>query len=408
MDLKARLGALASESGGIPAWPAPDAPPLPLPVRLQRAGRRPRDGAVARRLGGERAADGLVVMEKRIPLEARHGGAPLADLLAAPLGMLVRGDYIAADKLLFLDTETTGLAGGTGTVAFLVGMARIDGGCLHLRQLLLTGFRGEAALLDLALDWISTAEALVTFNGKSFDLPLLVTRYRLARFADPFTTCGHLDLLHPIRCAFRRGWPDCRLQTAERRLLEFSRADDLPGWLVPGAWFDFVREGDFSRIPAVLDHNAWDTISLAGLCAALARVYDAGHSEADCAAIARALLRSGQRDAAHRHLSRFRESGDREGLLALADFCRRESRKDEAVALWEQLAAEGCLAALERLAKHFEHDARDYARALAAAEALLARAPGSGHEKRRARLLARLAACADSRLNYAKSANGPV
>src|SRR5690606_31598786 len=131
-------------------------------------------------------------------------------------------------RMVFLDTETTGLAGGTGTVAFLIGLGRVEAGHLVVRQFWLTSFAGERDLLAAAGDWVDGVDGMVTYNGRSFDLPLVATRCRLAGASDRFSGLRHLDLLGPTRRAFARRWEDCRLTTAERRLLRFERVDDLP------------------------------------------------------------------------------------------------------------------------------------------------------------------------------------
>lgn len=398
MDFRSRLEALKSESGFPPASHAEpvNVPALrPLDFRLRRASVGPRrlisDQEVAERLKGEEIADGLVVVERTLPLDTCHGTLPLSRLHDSPLPLLTGGAPVNINGLLFLDTETTGLAGGTGTLVFLLGLGRVEGRSLRLRQLFLTGFRGEGALLDLALDWIRVADRLVTFNGKCFDIPLLATRYLLARLPDPFSLHAHLDLLHPTRRAYARRWPNCRLRTAEERLLGFARSDDLPGHLVPAAWRDFVDGGDFARLPAVLEHNGWDVVSLAALAPALAEIYgEPGLGDADPLTVARALAREGAHHMAHRHLARCAESGDVDGLRALADFCRRHARWDEAASIWKTLADGGCAASLERLAKYYEHVARDAAHALACTEALLARDAENPELLRRRARLARI------------------
>src|SRR5262249_23289389 len=148
-------------------------------------------------------------------LSHRHGCVSFAHIEEAPLHFIAGGDEPARERLLFVDTETTGLAGGTGTVAFLLGLARIADGMLIVRQYFLCAFRGEPAMLDHALEWLTPDCRLVSFNGKCFDAPLLATRYQLALRRNPLASLPHIDLLHPARAAFRRNWPDCRLQTAE-------------------------------------------------------------------------------------------------------------------------------------------------------------------------------------------------
>src|SRR5262249_17958520 len=227
--------------------------------------RSSRNEPIADLLQGECVAEGLIVIDRRIPLSHQHGKSSLTPVTSLHYPRPPVGQALPAEQLVFLDIETTGLAGGTGTVAFLPGIGRIDGDELCLRQFFLTGFRGEAALLQEAAAWTAGRPYLVTFNGKSFDVPLLTTRYRLTRLPDPFAALHHVDLFHPTRRAFSSQWPDCRLQTAEKRLLGFQRGHDLPAHLVPETWFAFVRRGATPRRPGLLAHNHWDLGSLARL-----------------------------------------------------------------------------------------------------------------------------------------------
>lgn len=167
--------------------------------------------------------------------------------------------------LLFLDTETTGLAGGTGTRAFMIGVARWTGGRFALSQLTITTLAGEIAMLEQLRDWIASTAVVVTYNGKSYDAPLLATRFRLGQVANPLPGLRHIDLLHPVRRRWRAHWPNCRLATAERQLLGVVREDDLPGAQAPAAWLRFLRAGDPSDLYRVLEHNAQDLRSLAGV-----------------------------------------------------------------------------------------------------------------------------------------------
>ncbi|MCZ7564155.1 MAG: ribonuclease H-like domain-containing protein [Burkholderiales bacterium] len=171
--------------------------------------------------------------------------------------------------LLFFDTETTGLAGGTGTLAFLAGLAWFEADGLRTRQYLLTGFADEAALYAQIRETASTRRCLVTYNGKSFDAPLVRSRCRLVHAPDPLADLAHLDLLHATRRRFGRSWPDCRLRTAETRALDFVRVGDLPGSLVPEAFRRFMRHGETAPLPAILEHNRNDLLTLAALLAPL-------------------------------------------------------------------------------------------------------------------------------------------
>jgi len=175
--------------------------------------------------------------------------------------------------LLYVDTETTGL-GGAGTMVFLAGIARFEGSLLRLRQYLLPAPQYEGGLLGGLAEELATAAALVSYNGKSFDLPLLESRYILARMAPAWRGLPHLDLLHPNRRLFRGSFDSHRLVRMEVELLGFERADDCPSAEVPERYFRFQRSSDPTHILPVLRHNAWDILSLVALAAHLASVCD--------------------------------------------------------------------------------------------------------------------------------------
>ncbi|WP_255505331.1 ribonuclease H-like domain-containing protein [Alkalisalibacterium limincola] len=186
---------------------------------------------------------------------------------------------LAPSQLLHFDTETTGLAGGTGTRAFMIGAGDwLADGRLRMRQLMITALSAERTMLDVFASWITPETVLVSYNGKSYDAPLLNTRYRLARRRSPLPELLHLDLLHPTRRMYRSVWPNCRLATAEHRLLGVVREDDLPGSEAPGVWLRYLRARtarpdsppDATDLKRVLAHNDQDIRSLAGLTSRLA------------------------------------------------------------------------------------------------------------------------------------------
>lgn len=186
---------------------------------------------------------------------------------------------VISESLLALDTETTGLAGGTGTRAFVIGIAQWRNDMITVTQWLLSELRGESALLEAFTRSIQshiadhTAGAtLLSYNGKSYDMPLLRTRWRLARQPDPTDGLPHLDLLHPVRRAYRGVWENCRLATIERQLLGIVREDDLPGSEAPAAFTDWLRFGDHRNLVRVLEHNRQDVVSLIRLAARLGSI----------------------------------------------------------------------------------------------------------------------------------------
>ncbi|MDZ7728008.1 MAG: ribonuclease H-like domain-containing protein [Dehalococcoidia bacterium] len=174
-----------------------------------------------------------------------------------------------ADGVRYIDTETTGM-GGAGAMVFMAGVARFDGATLRLRQYLLPGPHYEGGLLGGFADELEDATGLVSYNGKSFDVPSLEARAVLSRMALPLRELPHLDLLHPNRRLFKRQYDSYRLPEAEQRLLEFEREDDCPSHEAPERYFAFQRTGDPTHIAPVLRHNAWDVLSLVALTARLA------------------------------------------------------------------------------------------------------------------------------------------
>ncbi|WP_077516369.1 ribonuclease H-like domain-containing protein [Rhodanobacter sp. C03] len=178
---------------------------------------------------------------------------------------------VAHNRLLHFDTETTGLAGGTGTRAWMIGTADwLADGRFRLRQLTTTTMGAETDMLRNFARWLRPDTVLVSYNGKCYDSPLLKTRYRLARLPEPLTGLGHLDLLHPVRRHWKGSWENCRLATAERELLGVVREDDLPGSEAPAAWLSYLRGGSAVNLRRVMVHNSQDLKSVAGVLLHLA------------------------------------------------------------------------------------------------------------------------------------------
>ena len=229
--------------------------------RLHLVGSRQRERSIDA-LPGASIGPGVQLIERRI----------LLDALPEQLYFAAATPGIAPQALLAIDTETTGLSGGTGTRAFLIGVAAIEDKQLCLRQWLLTGLAGEPLMLEQFRQALIAERHLLSYNGKSFDLPLLRTRFCLHRLRDPSPALGHCDLLHLVRRRYRGQWADCRLQTAERQLLSIVRDDDLPGSEAPAAFRHWLQAGDASNLIRVVKHNAQDLISLVQLALRLGNI----------------------------------------------------------------------------------------------------------------------------------------
>jgi uncharacterized protein len=206
-----------------------------------------------RTLPGVEVAPGLYLREAMLPTET------VPDLFD---GTFDRKDTLAAEHLLFFDTETTGLAGGTGTRAFMIGAADWNTGSLRIRQLTISTMAAETVMLETFRSWLTPNTILTSYNGKCYDAPLLATRYRLARMTNPLAGLAHVDLLYPTRRRYRGVFENCRLATIEREVLRVVREDDLPGSEAPAAWLSFLRGGSAQTLRRVLAHNHQDVVTL--------------------------------------------------------------------------------------------------------------------------------------------------
>jgi uncharacterized protein YprB with RNaseH-like and TPR domain len=266
---------------------------------------------------------------------------------------------------LFLDTETTGLAGGAGTIAFLVGMAFWDGGSLVLEQVLLRAPGEEAPVLARVAARIGEASMLVTFNGKSFDLPLLRTRFVLARMAPP-PEPPHLDLLHVARRVHGRQQGLCRLVALERAVLGFARHDDIESGDISGCYLHFLRTGEAASLLAVIEHNAWDVEALPTLVGLYGEPLHSGLTANALVGVARTLRRAGALEQALAAAeAAVKLDPAPEALRARAEISKVRGDRARALADFETLAAavDDPSARLE-LAKLYEHWVKEPSRAL--------------------------------------------
>lgn len=331
----------------------------------------------------------VFVVEQRFELEHEHGALPLGrtlDIAPALLARLGRDAALAAvdlRKVAFLDTETTGLAGGTGTVAFLIGMGHFLDGHFRLRQYFLEDFDGEEAMIRALTDYLADFEGVVTFNGKTFDMPLLQTRIRMTRTRQGLGDLAHLDLLHPARRLYRDRIPSCRLQELERQFLGLARQEDIPGWEIPSVYFRYVRTRRFRALLPVFEHNALDVLSLVTLAAHLAHVWrgDGLRDGGDRLALGRACEQDGSLDEAVEHFEAALDCTDlrpveqEECERRVSLLYKRMDRPADALAVWYRVANRPdnrSLYPLLEIAKYCEHVTKDLAAARAACERALA------------------------------------
>ncbi|NTU61781.1 MAG: hypothetical protein HGA95_05625, partial [Caldiserica bacterium] len=281
------------------------------------------------------------------------------------------------------DTETTGLAGGTGVFAFLVGLGFVSGSRFLVIQFFMPGFGDEPAMLEMLSEFAKPFTHLASFNGKMFDLPLLTTRFSLSRIENTLAQKPHLDLLHLSRPVWKRKLESCSLKSLEANILGFEREDDIDGAMIPEVYFNWMRTGSPDHLPDVIKHNQLDVSSMYRLLEVLGSIYqdpESSHFESplEMLGLARYLDRKGHLEMAS-------------PLLQKATDSRECAMKDEA---WAQLGllhkkkgdfakAAECFSnvslnsqhsvkALCELAKHYEHMEKDYQKALDATNKAIA------------------------------------
>jgi len=285
--------------------------------------------------------------------------------------------------LAFLDIETTGLGGGAGTYAFLVGVGRFSADDFRVAQFFMRDPIEEPALLAALARIFDARAALVTFNGKAFDIPILNARYITNGDASPFPDRAHLDLLPLARRLWRDRLESRALGALERHILGMTRAEDeVPGWLIPQIYFDYLQTGDARPLRGVFYHNAMDVVAMAALLNHVVAMLNDPFTFAiehglDVIAIAKLFEDLGQWDAAARVYARgleldLSETAFRETVRRYAHLQRRRGDLASAVELWRAATATRQVYAFVELAKHYEHRARDYAQALVQTRAALA------------------------------------
>jgi len=292
-------------------------------------------------------------------------------------------------KWLFLDTETTGLAGGTGTYAFLIGLAWWDAGALQVEQFFMRDFGEEHAILHEVAAHLAERPVLVTFNGKSFDWPLLENRFTMTRSIAVPKLAAHLDLLHPARALWKLRLGSVRLVELERQVLDartlgWHREEDVLAALIPQHYFDYLRGGPAEPLAAVVRHNQMDLRGLAALVGKIDALLTSGVGDEvhslDLFGLSRYLQRRGNSQRAHFACTQAIDLGlpkeyDRQARRELALSAKRRGEHEQAAKLWHELAADESLGiyACVQLAIYYERRAKRLETALEFARLALAK-----------------------------------
>ena len=236
---------------------------------------------------------GLMVAVSRVPLDE-------AIYALSPVGlrrMGWTGGAFDVRRCLFIDTETTGLSGGAGTVAFLVGAGYADGADFVIEQYLMREYADEPELIDRLARRMDGFDSVCTFNGKNFDMPLLQSRFTMCRMRHRWRDMDNLDLLYPARRAWKLRLGSCRLSRIESEILDMPRVDDLPGSEVPARYFEFLKTGDEALLTDIIDHNRQDIATLATLLIKLCQINDAPErltDQRDLFSMGKSLERQGE------------------------------------------------------------------------------------------------------------------
>lgn len=408
--LRARIAAV--ESSNVPAY-APPAPPVnPAIAPLERS-------TVENLLEGAevRTALGAHFETRRLwRNHQRHGSVYISDLQEMPVDLL---DAISAGeipdvdprKIAFLDTETTGLAGGSGTYAFLIGVGALTGEGFELRHFFMRDYSEEASQLSALGEHLRQFDVLVTYNGKAYDQPLLETRYRMMRQPPPFAKLVHLDLLFGARRLYKLQLDSCRLVELETQILGVERIDDVPGSIIPYLYFEYLRSRSAHRMWGIFEHNAFDILTLACLTGIVPRAF---HSPLEVPlrrgpemlGLARWLRAAGRCEESIVLMRRALETGLPDALSwrTLRDCAVLEKKKGNeagALSLWTELTTAPNphrTEALEELAKYFERREKNYLLALDMTEQALRHAATDSLRRRKERLEKRLSVRRPGRL----------
>jgi uncharacterized protein YprB with RNaseH-like and TPR domain len=283
---------------------------------------------------------------------------------------------VAPENYLFIDTETTGLSGGTGTYVFLAGAAKYEKGSLNFAQFFLQDPAKESAQLSALETFVSSAKIIVSYNGKSFDLPRIRTRYRFHGWPDPFENIYHIDLLHHARRIWKNNLPSCTLGDLEQRIIGLQRSNlDIPGWKVSEHFYEYLNTLNPAPLENVFYHNEVDVISLAALLETIAGrlsspLRDPTNENNDLISLGKYFFDVGLYSQAEQVLSTALSSHDYSdeiiltGKLCLAAIYKKSGNYSSAASYWNECAEKESFDAYLELAKHHEHNLGDFETAI--------------------------------------------
>ncbi|RKY77703.1 hypothetical protein DRQ07_08420 [candidate division KSB1 bacterium] len=315
---------------------------------------------------------------KKIPLKKKHGridlnmseslSSEILNMIDAGISLPQNFDY---NNLIYLDTETTGLAGGTGTVPFLTGVGYFNKDSFCVTQYFMRDFSEEKAVLFELSKIINKKSVIVTYNGKCYDLNVLNSRFTISRLKNPFTEIKHLDLLFPARRLWKKRIGSCSLINIEKNILQFNREDDIPGYMIPSVYFDFVHNGITGGIEKIVTHNVYDIVSLAAINVHLAGIYISPFKYLsdwqDLFSLGRIFENLGKIDNAEecfKKSARVSEAknGIEESLVKLAYIYKRAGDWGSAERIWKYIINKfpHNLEIHTELAKYYEHVKKDY------------------------------------------------
>ena len=318
---------------------------------------------------------------RSVSSDHRHGISPLSNnqemnrSVYAQAGNDRRLESFDPRKALYIDTETTGLTGGTGTVAFLIGAGFYTDAGFTVKQYFMRDFHEEKAMLKSFLELLSRFESLVTYNGKCFDIPLITSRLILHRLKDEITAYPHFDLLFTVRRLYKRRLTDCSLGNVENQILAFRRENDVPGFMIPDIYFRYLHSGNGEDLAGVFRHNFLDILSLSALTLHTAEVYrdpcSVLSTEQDWFSLGIAFERMNLNSQAARCFKKVLEYESSAAIhfetrLRLGMIYKRNRQWDLAIQEWQKMIQTGVFSVqpYEELAKYYEHRSRDYMAAI--------------------------------------------